>query len=203
MTNEIRSANRPRYSRDRIIVILIGIFKLGKGLLMILTAVTALALAKPDFNQAFSNWISAQSIGPHRKRIGDFVLTHVLGLQDNIYKAIAVGAAIYSTMFFTEGMGLLFNKTWAEWMVVVTSAGLIPFELGEIYRRPGPLAIIVFVLNVAIVVYLYLHVRHRVHQHEASATPNGTPPAPPHPDAGSCEPGKSSPRSEASASAHP
>jgi hypothetical protein len=203
MTNEIRSANRTRYAKGRIIVILIGIFKLGKGFLMILTAVTAIALSKPDFNQRFQEWVAAMSIGPHRRRIGDFVLTHILGLQDNLYKAIAVGAALYATMFFTEGMGLLFNKTWAEWMVVVTSAGLIPFELGEIYRRPGLVAVIVFILNVAIVVYLYLHVRNEMKQHGSATTPSGTPPAPLHPDAGSCEPGTSSPRSEASASAHP
>jgi len=185
----------------RSIVILIGVFKLFKGTLLTVAAAGALALTKPAVNDVIRQWVIAMDVGPFGRTIGDWLVNSVLGMHVNTLKAVAVGAGLYATLFFTEGAGLLFDKIWAEWMVVVTSAGLIPFEIMEIVRRHHPVAVAVLVLNVAIVVYLYFRVRQRMRLLRGFS-PTQIPPAPPPPDAGSYAPDKSERRSEASASAH-
>ncbi len=57
-------------------------------------------------------------------------------------------------MFLTEGVGLMLLKHWAEWMTVLTTAGLIPIEVFEIYRRFTSIRLTIFAINVAIAVYL-------------------------------------------------
>jgi Predicted membrane protein (DUF2127) len=204
MTQPIRAATVPPRIPGRAIVLLIAFFKFGKGCLMILSAATALALTDPRLHDQSEQWIVSQSLGPYRRRVGEFILTNVFGRPANTYRAVAIGLGAYAVLFFTEGLGLFFDRTWAEWMVVFTSAGLIPFELIEIYHHPRPLTISIYLLNVAIVVYLFHHVRERIARlHAGQISPSGTPLAPPHPDAGSCAPGTSTPHSEASASVHP
>ena len=210
MIQLFRAAAHPRsHMRGRGIVLLIAFFKFCKGCLMILTSATAWALTDQRVHDQSQQWVVTRSLGPYRQRIGEFIVTHIFGRPTGIYRAVAIGAAAYAVLFFTEALGLFFDRTWAEWMVVITSAGLIPFELREIYRHPRPfpfLPILLYVLNVAIVLYLYYHVRRRVQElnrYAESLSPSGTPPAPPRPGAGSCAPGTSEQQSEASASAHP
>jgi uncharacterized membrane protein (DUF2068 family) len=147
-------------------VVLIAIFKLFKASLLILAAVAALELMRQDVGERVREWATDLDVGPYRRRVGEFVVVRILGLNVKTLLMVAVGAGIYATLFLTEGLGLLFDKLWAEWMVVITSAGLIPFELMEIFRNTtfkGALpALVTFVLNVAIVVYLFRRVRKRM-----------------------------------------
>ena len=53
-----------------------------------------------------------------------------------------------------EGVLLLRGHAWGEWIVVAALAALIPLELISLERHPGPLKLVVLMLNVAIVVYL-------------------------------------------------
>lgn len=53
-----------------------------------------------------------------------------------------------------EGVLLLRGHAWGEWIVVAALAALVPFEAISLERRPGPLKLVVLLLNVAIVVYL-------------------------------------------------
>ena len=60
-------------------------------------------------------------------------------------------------MLLTEGIGLWLRKTWAEWLTVIASASLIPFELWHLFfgKHHSPLAVLAATtLNVIIVIYL-------------------------------------------------
>ena len=48
---------------------------------------------------------------------------------------IAVTVA-YTLVVLVEGIGLWMRKTWAEWLTVIFTASLIPFELWELIKRP-------------------------------------------------------------------
>jgi len=56
--------------------------------------------------------------------------------------------------------GLLLRKIWADYFIIITTAGLIPLELYEIARHFIAVKVLVLVVNVAIVVYLVVRVRH-------------------------------------------
>jgi hypothetical protein len=61
----------------------------------------------------------------------------------------------------TEGIGMLRRKRWAEWLTVVATALLVPFEAYELVRHPSWLKAIGITVNVLIVVYLVRVVRRR------------------------------------------
>ena len=70
--------------------------------------------------------------------------------------------ACYTALLLTEGIGLWLRKSWAEWLTVIATASLIPFELLEfIHGRHGRrLALAAaFVVNVIIVIYLIRQLR--------------------------------------------
>ena len=60
-----------------------------------------------------------------------------------------------------EGFLLYSGKAWAEWIVILGLACLLPFEIASIEHRPGLLKVVVLGVNVLIVAYL---VRARLRQ---------------------------------------
>lgn len=53
-----------------------------------------------------------------------------------------------------EGFLLLSGKTWAEWIVIIGLACLLPFEIMAVIHRPDLARFLVLAANVAIVAYL-------------------------------------------------
>ena len=68
-------------------------------------------------------------------------------------------------MSSVEGWALSRGYTWGEWLVVVTTAGLVPFEIGALIRHLRVGRVILLVLNVAIVAYLIMNIRFRRRAH--------------------------------------
>ena len=75
--------------------------------------------------------------------------------------ALLADAALSSV----EGWALSRGYTWGEWLVVVTTAGLVPFEIGALIRHLRVGRVILLVLNVAIVAYLIMNIRFRRRAH--------------------------------------
>jgi hypothetical protein len=53
-----------------------------------------------------------------------------------------------------EGFLLLSGKSWAEWVVIIGLACLLPFEILSLEHRPGIAKFVVLLLNALIVAYL-------------------------------------------------
>ena len=80
-------------------------------------------------------------------------------VDDRRLEQISAGSFIYAGLRLTEGIGLLFNQRWAEYLVVIATAILIPLEIHEILRRVSFPRIAVFVVNVAVMCYLIANLR--------------------------------------------
>lgn len=76
-----------------------------------------------------------------------------------------------------EAWALYKDKPWGEWLVVVATSGLVPFELYEIVERPRMTRVLVLLVNALVVAYLVrrqwaFHVAHQARRRAAaSATP--------------------------------
>jgi uncharacterized membrane protein (DUF2068 family) len=55
-------------------------------------------------------------------------------------------------------------KGWAEWLTVIITSSLVPFEIYEIVRHPTWVRIMVLAINLAIVGYLLYNIRDK-HSH--------------------------------------
>src|SRR5262249_60879007 len=72
---------------------------------------------------------------------------------------LSLGTFIYSSLFFTEGVGLALRKRWAEFLTIVSTAGLVPFEVLVLYHHPTFTQAFLLIVNMAVVVYLIYELR--------------------------------------------
>ena len=52
------------------------------------------------------------------------------------------------------------DQRWAEWLTVVSTAGLIPIEIYELVKEFNAVKVVVLIVNVLIVIYLILRPSH-------------------------------------------
>ena len=145
----------------------IALFKLTKGVLLILAGIGALKLLHRDVAETVSHWIDVLRVDPDNRFIHS-LLTRVVSVTPKQLEAASAGTFVYAALLLTEGTGLLLRKRWAEYFTIISTAGLIPLEVYEIHRHLSAVKIGVLLVNLAIVVYLIARVR------RASSTPNAT-----------------------------
>ncbi len=135
---------------------IIALFKFGKAALLIATGYGVHLLLREDLLQRLRFW-SATLTDHFAQRL----LLHALGWLENLGAEridVVVGVTLgYTAVVLAEGIGLWMRQAWAEWLTVLATASLIPFELWELIVRPPDrkLAVLVTVLlNGAVVWYL-------------------------------------------------
>ena len=81
-----------------------------------------------------------------------------LGLVSNkVIVGLSIGGFAYALLNLVEAYGLHRRLRWAEWLTVLATGLLIPFEVYEVLHRLTPIRVGALVLNVAIVIYLAKH----------------------------------------------
>ncbi len=90
---------------------------------------------------------------PSRDRLGD-LLHRVIGLHRSLVTVLLITAVAYFVVETIEAVGLWKERRWAEYLTVIATAGLLPFEIHELIDRVTVLRIGALVVNVAILVWL-------------------------------------------------
>ena len=67
---------------------------------------------------------------------------------------IAVAGIIYAALEGTEGVGLAMRRRWAEYLTVIATGILIPYEAYEVVRHATLFKVGALLLNLAVVGYL-------------------------------------------------
>jgi uncharacterized membrane protein (DUF2068 family) len=67
---------------------------------------------------------------------------------------LAIGAILYALLEGTEGVGLAMRRRWAEYLTVIATGLLIPYEAYEVIHRATLFKVGALVLNLAVVGYL-------------------------------------------------
>ncbi len=67
---------------------------------------------------------------------------------------LAIGAFAYSLLEGTEGIGLAMRRRWAEYLTVIATGVLIPFEAYEVVHKVTLFRVGALLLNLAVVGYL-------------------------------------------------
>jgi uncharacterized membrane protein (DUF2068 family) len=131
----------------------IATYKLIKVVGLIIVATAAFGLVKSERVVALADWVMQLPVHqghPHMVALAD----KLLDLGPRKFLAIGIVSCIYASVFTVEGWGLWREKRWAEYLTVIVTASLIPFELWEIFRHFTWLKIAALALNIAIVWYL-------------------------------------------------
>ncbi|HZV02694.1 MAG TPA: DUF2127 domain-containing protein, partial [Planctomycetota bacterium] len=96
-----------------------------------------------------------QALGVNRDReVARWFLEKLAGVSDRTLRGIGVGGLAYAVLQLAEGYGLFRRRVWAEWLTIVSTGSLIPFEVYEIVERTTVLKVVTLVVNALIVAYL-------------------------------------------------
>ena len=72
----------------------------------------------------------------------------------NHISLLAISAIAYAALEGTEGVGLAMRRRWAEYLTVIATGVLIPFETYEVIFHPSLFKVGALLLNLAVVGYL-------------------------------------------------
>jgi uncharacterized membrane protein (DUF2068 family) len=167
----LREPRRHRFLR------LIALFKIGKGILLLLLGVSLLFLnARTRWMDALSNWTADEILLEHSKAV-DYLLNKLQAvLSGGTLRATGFLALFYTAVLFTEGIGVYMEQRWAELLMIFATAALIPLEVRHIWHHPGLTGALILLVNCFIVWFLYSVLKrdkaraHIAHQRELAGT---------------------------------
>src|SRR3984957_585056 len=129
---------------------LIGLFKLAKGLALLIAGFGLLRLMHRDVGSVVQRWIEVLRVDPDNRFIHRALLK-VFNVTPKQLKALSAGTFVYAAIFLTEATGLLTRRHWAEYMTLISTGLFVPLEVYELYRHFTMLRVAVTLVNVLIV----------------------------------------------------
>ena len=168
MASPRRTRKSPAVPNRSVTIFLIALFKLTKGVLLVIVGIGAHRLLHRDVAETVAHWVDILRVDPDNRYIHR-LLTHVLAVTPAQLKAASVGTFIYAGLLLTEGIGLLLRKRWAEYFTILTTASFLPLEVYEIYRKVTAPRVTLLLLNLAIVAYLIFDLRSHSKEEHGSA----------------------------------
>ena len=99
-----------------------------------------------------THWVEMLRIDPEDRFIHG-ILAKLFSTTSKQLKELSAGSFIYAGLFLTEGVGLLLQKHWAEYLTVITTSTLIPLEVYELAKHFSTAKLAILAVNVVIVWY--------------------------------------------------
>lgn len=131
----------------------IGLFKLVEAVFFFLVGIGVIHFIHRDLGDAALRLAYRLRVDPDG-RLVLWVVDHLDAITAHRLKQIGVATFFYAGLRLTEGVGLVLEKTWAEYMTLGVTASFLPWELYEIARRPDWIRIGLLVTNVLVLAYL-------------------------------------------------
>jgi uncharacterized membrane protein (DUF2068 family) len=133
---------------------LLSLFEAGKGLLVLLVGAGLLALIHKNIQQEALEIVKIFHLNPARHYPEIFINT-LANLNDVHLWFLSVSAVLYSLIRFIEAYGLWYNRLWAIWFAVASSALFLPMEVYELIENHTVVRIVIFLINMILVFYLF------------------------------------------------
>jgi uncharacterized membrane protein (DUF2068 family) len=143
---------QPGHVRDRGLL-LIGLFKLGKSILFMCLGFGAVHLLHKDIGDEVMRLATALKFDPESRFVA-LVLDKADLIDAHRLRQISVATFGYSALALTEGIGLLLEQVWAEYLTLFLTISFLPWELYELARKPDWFRLSLLVINLAVLAYL-------------------------------------------------
>lgn len=154
-----KAHDRPRSRR---VLRLIAAERIVRGVLLLAAGVYLLFHVNRDFGRVAEHVLRAVDLDP-RRPLFHRVIAYLHHLHASELRIAALFALGYGVLELVEGTGLWLDQLWAEYLTVIATSLLIPFELYELVHHPSVLKAGGLVVNLAIVAYLVHLLRRRRH----------------------------------------
>jgi uncharacterized membrane protein (DUF2068 family) len=134
-------------------LLLIGLFKLAKAIFFFCIGVGAIHLLHKDLEDEVMRLAVKLKFDPESRFVA-LLLDKVDLIDAHRLRQISVATFAYSALALTEGIGLLLEKVWAEYLTLILTVSFLPWELYELFRRPDWFRLSLLLINLAVLWYL-------------------------------------------------
>jgi uncharacterized membrane protein (DUF2068 family) len=138
----------------------IGLFKLIEAVFFLLVGVGAFHYIHRDLGEAVLSLATKLRRDPEGRLVG-FLLDHVDAITAHRLREIGAATFFYAGLRITEGLGLVLEKPWAEYLTVGVTVSFLPWELYEIVRRLDWFRVGLFAVNLIVLAYLLWQLRRK------------------------------------------
>jgi uncharacterized membrane protein (DUF2068 family) len=164
--------------RSRRILRLIAAERAIRGVLLLGASIYLFNHLHSDFGRLADHVMRAIELDPRRPFLHR-IINYLHDLHTNEIRVAAFLALGYGLLELLEGTGLWLDQLWAEYLTVISTSLLLPFEIYELIRKPTLLKAGGIAVNIAIVVYLAIMLRRRLTRARAKRAAEGPGPSPP------------------------
>ncbi|MGH9094682.1 MAG: DUF2127 domain-containing protein, partial [Acidimicrobiales bacterium] len=155
----------PRRGRELRQAVTIRVIAVWRGLHAILFAMVAgLAIALRLELSGVQSWVrhllqqlTANGSSAGSALSGGFVVKegkHLLALKPSTLNLLILIAIAYVVLAGLEAVGLWRERRWAEYLTVIETAGLVPYEIYELAKTVTPLKVAALIVNLLVLGYL-------------------------------------------------
>jgi uncharacterized membrane protein (DUF2068 family) len=131
----------------------IGILKLVEAVFFFLVGVGVIHFIHRDLGDA-----AVRLAERLRMDLDGRIMTWVLDQLDDVtshrLKQIGIVTFLYAGLRVAEGVGLVMEKAWAEYLTVGVTGSFLPWEVYEISRRPDWLRVGLLLVNLMVLAYI-------------------------------------------------
>ena len=139
---------------------LIAAYKLLQAILLVAVGVGALKLVHKDVADILMDVVHALHRNPEGRFVG-FLLDKAALVNDHLLRRFSLFVFFYAALGVLEGVGLLLEKAWAEYLTAIITASFLPLEIIELHHRVTWIKIVFLVVNLAVLAYLVYHLIRR------------------------------------------
>jgi len=134
-------------------LLMIAIFKLAKSLFFFSIGVGAIHFLHKDLGDAVLQLAKALRFDSESRAVS-LVLDKVDMIGPLRLREIGIATFAYSALALTEGIGLLLERTWAEYLTLILTISFVPWELVELILHASWIRVAIFLINLAVLWYL-------------------------------------------------
>jgi uncharacterized membrane protein (DUF2068 family) len=139
-------------------------FKFLQAATLIIAGLGALGLMNAGLSDLAQEWLERLALG-NGQRFAVAAATRVLpwfnAATPRHFAALGAGAFSYASVFLAEGIGLWQGKKWAEWLTIIVTASLLPFEVIAVHRKLTIVRVGALLVNSLVIAYLVWELRAR------------------------------------------
>ncbi len=131
----------------------IGLFKVVEAVFFFLVGVGVIHFIHRDLGEAALRLAGRLRVDPDG-RVVTWVLDQLDAITAHRLKQIGVATFFYAGLRLAEGIGLVLEKVWAEYLTVGVTVAFLPWEVYEFIRRPDWIRICLLIVNLMVLTYL-------------------------------------------------
>jgi len=144
-----------RHKREGVLRLIIA-YKAIWGVSEVLISIGFYRLVSVNSDEPFRALALAMRLDPDNG-LASYFVEHADAIDNNLLFAFAGAVFLLGATNVIESWGLHKRQRWAEWLTVIATALLIPYETYHVLTSFGFIKLAILVINVLIVYYLAKH----------------------------------------------